>query len=144
MAELVEFGGKLLTRQEFEKTHGEGSYLKGDTGGKRIAVQHYDNIALPVAAADKYDVVFFGHNHQHEVRRGARTLALNPGTLLGYKPRDTKDVEPTFALYDSNAAAGAEYQFFQVKTRWQSAEKPGKVARFQITETRANDAEKKR
>jgi putative phosphoesterase len=144
MAELVEFDGKLLTRQEFEKTHGEGSYLKGDPGDKRIAFQHYDNLALPIIASNQYDVVFFGHNHQHEVRRDTRTLALNPGTLLGYKPRGAQDVEPTFALYDTNALVGAEYHFFQVKNRWQSPKKPGKVAPFKVKETTTTSDSRKR
>jgi len=139
MAELVENEGELITRVAYEKTHGEGSYLQGKKGGKRIAVQHYDNIALPIAAANQYDLVCFGHNHQRELRRFARTVALNPGTLLGYKPRASKDVKATFAIYDSKAPAPNDHQFFQVKEAWQSAKTPGKVAPLKVKESNGNE-----
>ena len=90
----------------------EGELFLGEFGGLRFAVNHYDNIALPIAQAGHYDVVCCGHNHRYQVEQLGPTLLINPGTLLGYSPLDKKDVPPTYVLYETatNQAMGYQVQ----------------------------------
>jgi putative phosphoesterase len=128
LAELMVVGDDLLTRKEYEASHGE--YWASPAGCKRIAVNHYDNIAFPIAASGKYHVVLFGHNHTCEARYFGSTLALNPGALMSYNPLkkgDDKDIPATFAVYDSQTSEEKPYQFYEVTTRWCSKEEPGEV-----------------
>ncbi|MGB9457048.1 MAG: metallophosphoesterase family protein [Bryobacteraceae bacterium] len=84
------------------KIHGE--MLRGEFGGKRIAANHYDNIARAIAASGVYDVVCYGHNHVYDVSRIGRTLAINPGAIMGatFAPDGMRtDVPSTFVIYDT-------------------------------------------
>ncbi|HMB71808.1 MAG TPA: metallophosphoesterase, partial [bacterium] len=81
--------------------HGE-SFL-GELGGKRIAVQHFDDLAPALAASGKFDLVCFGHNHVHEVRREGEAWLINPGAVLGWQPGG--DVDPTFVVFDTESNA---------------------------------------
>ncbi len=54
--------------------------------GKRIALTHYPEIAIPIAESGTHDIVVYGHTHRinHQVYRHANsqngeTLLLNPG-----------------------------------------------------------------
>ncbi len=128
LAELMAAGDDLLTRKQYEASRGD--YWASPAECKRIAVNHYDNIALPIAASGKYHVVLFGHNHAYEARRFADTLALNPGALMGYnpsKPGSDKDVPATFAVYDTQTSEEKPYRFYEVTARWRSEEEPGEV-----------------
>jgi putative phosphoesterase len=119
-----------------------GQLFEGEFGGKRVAVNHYPEIALAVAAAGKHDVVCFGHNHQYEVRRFEKTLALNPGTLMGYNPLkagEIKDVAATFAIYDTDASDEQAITFYQVTAPWRSPDELGAVAPFDVSETGRGD-----
>ena len=56
------------------------------------------------------------------------TLALNPGTLMGYNPTkegDIKDVVATFALYDTGVVGDHGVQFYRVTEPWRSPEEVG-------------------
>jgi len=84
------------------RIHGE--ILRGEFGGKRIAANHYDNIARAIAASGNYDVVCYGHNHVYDVSRIGRTLAINPGSIMGatFAADGTRtDVPSTFVIYDT-------------------------------------------
>jgi len=108
LAELIVVDDKLLTRKEY----GEG-YFDSPPGSKRIAVNHYDNIAVPLAKSGMYDVVFFGHNHKYEVTPYGDTLAINPGTLMGYNPlsqEENKNVDATFVIYDTATGEPSGYR----------------------------------
>ncbi len=110
-----------------------GQFFAGEIGGKRIAVNHYPELAREIAAAGTYDLVCFGHNHQYELRHVGATLALNPGTLMGYNPgknAEIKDVEATFAIYDTGAPADQAVSFYQVSKPWRSGAEPGEVVPF--------------
>ncbi len=61
--------------------HGELAELS--LGGKRLAVNHYPEIARGLAASGRYDVVCFGHNHTYEVTREGTTWLVNPGEVFG-------------------------------------------------------------
>lgn len=91
----------------------EGEFYKEEIGGKKFAVNHYDSIALQIASGGRHDVVCFGHNHRYQVERFGPTLAINPGTLMGYSPLDNKEVPPTFVLYDSLTDQVESYQIEQ-------------------------------
>ena len=51
--------------------------------GRRIAVVHYPELALPLAESGALDVVVYGHTHEVDERRG-RSLLLNPGEVGGW------------------------------------------------------------
>ena len=78
-----------------------GELFQGEIGGKKAAINHYPEIALPLAQSGLYDVVFYGHNHRSAVEKHGKTLAINPGTLLGYDPIRKMDVPPTYGLYET-------------------------------------------
>jgi hypothetical protein len=81
-----------------------GHLFEGEYDGRRIAANHYPDIALPVAESGRYDLVCYGHNHRHRIQTMAKALAVNPGTLLGaaFTP-DARpvDVPATCAVYDT-------------------------------------------
>ena len=84
------------------KIHGE--MLRGEFAAKRIAANHYDNIARAIAASGEYDVVCYGHNHVYDVSRVGRTLAINPGAIMGatFAPDGSRaDAPSTFVIYDT-------------------------------------------
>ncbi len=61
--------------------HGEFAELSFE--GKRFALIHYDTIGRALARSDQYDVVCFGHNHEHEVTMDGDTVLINPGEVHG-------------------------------------------------------------
>jgi putative phosphoesterase len=46
-------------------------------------------------SCQKYDVVVYGHTHQHDIRTVGKTLAINPGTVHGFEK------QATFVLFDT-------------------------------------------
>ncbi len=56
---------------------------EGEVGGRRIAAMHYPELAEPIAASGRYDLVVYGHTHEIDVRRG-ETVVLNPGEVGGW------------------------------------------------------------
>ncbi|HEX9655159.1 MAG TPA: YfcE family phosphodiesterase [bacterium] len=77
------------------KLHGE--FVELSLGGKKIAVNHFDNIGHALARCDSYDVVCFGHNHQFEITAVGHTLIVNPGEVMGELMGAA-----TFVIYDSD------------------------------------------
>jgi putative phosphoesterase len=93
------------------KLHGE--FFDGEFDGRRIAVQHFDDIARPLAASGLYHVVFFGHNHRRETGRVGSTLIVNPGPILGAAFRadgSREDVASSYAVYDTASGEVAAFQ----------------------------------
>ena len=79
-------------------------WFRGEFGGRSFAANHYDNIGRAVAASGEFDVVCFGHNHRYEVTPAAKTLAINPGPIMGaaFAADGTRtDVASTFVIYDA-------------------------------------------
>ena len=87
-----------------------GEVYKGELGGKQVAMNHFPAIASELVAAGSFDLVCFGHDHTFRIEQTGRTLAVNPGTLLGYEPVNGRDVPATFAVYDTDAGEAAGYQ----------------------------------
>jgi uncharacterized protein len=100
----------MKNASRFPNFHIEGELFLVDLGGKKFAVNHFDNIALEVVRSEVYDVVCFGHNHRYQIERCGRTLAINPGSLMGYSPLDQKDVPPTFVIYNTTTDQTSSYQ----------------------------------
>ena len=95
-------------RYEHIRIHGE--LFRGEFDGRQFAVNHYDNIARALAASGEFDVVCYGHNHVYDVTRAGRTLAINPGAIMGAKfaaDGGRSDVASTFVIYDT-ADGGVE------------------------------------
>lgn len=61
--------------------HGELAEL--ELSGRRIAVNHFDNIGRFLAKSGRFDLVCYGHNHQFEIRTDGACLVVNPGEVFG-------------------------------------------------------------
>lgn len=83
--------------------HGEMAELALDS--KRIAVVHFDIIAQGITASDNFDVVCYGHNHKYQVARHGKTLAINPGEVMGGLSGTA-----TFVVYDTNTDKVTRYE----------------------------------
>jgi uncharacterized protein len=90
-----------------------GEFFEDEFDGRKIAVNHFNNIALAIARAGQHDAVFYGHNHVHEIRRIGRTLAVNPGSIMGAQfdtEANRADVLPSFAIYDTGTEEAMGYE----------------------------------
>lgn len=67
----------------FSGFHFHGALAELTVDGVRLAVNHYPEIARPLAASGRYDLVCYGHNHQADQSRVGSCLLLNPGELMG-------------------------------------------------------------
>jgi putative phosphoesterase len=83
--------------------HLHGELYQDTLENRRIAVNHFDYLAYPIAKSGDYDVVCFGHNHEFEISRQARCLLINPGPIMGAKFSSGRweDVPATFVIYDT-------------------------------------------
>jgi putative phosphoesterase len=92
-----------ITRKSNERVRVHGEWFEAELGGRRVAMNHFDYLARPIAASGQYDVVCYGHNHLLGVERAGRTLLLNPGPIMGaaFDTGDWREVAPTFLIYDT-------------------------------------------
>lgn len=89
-----------------------GEWFRGELDGRSVAVNHYDNIARPVAASGEFDLVCFGHNHIFEITRVGKTLAVNPGSIMGATfgaDGWRTDVEATYVIYDTGSGEAVRH-----------------------------------
>lgn len=91
-----------ITRKSSDRVRVHGELFETEVDGKKIAVNHFDSLARPMAASGLYDFVCYGHNHNFGVARVGRTLAINPGAIMGARFPSGKwaDVLPTFVTAD--------------------------------------------
>jgi putative phosphoesterase len=85
-----------------------GELFVGEFDGRKFAVNHYDGIGREMAASGKFDVVCYGHNHIYEVRRLEKTLAINPGPVMGaaIDPDGSwRSVPSTCVVYDTSTGS---------------------------------------
>lgn len=68
---------------KYPHVHIHGEYVELELGGKRFAVNHFDNIGRAMAGSQRYDVVCYGHDHRVAIEREGRTLVVNPGEIYG-------------------------------------------------------------
>ena len=73
--------------------HGLFAYL--ELGVRKVAVNHYPQIARDQARSGQYDLVCYGHDHTANVERIGDTLLVNPGEAMGRFGKNT------YALYDT-------------------------------------------
>jgi hypothetical protein len=67
-----------------------------DAENLNIAFTHEWPVAEGLAATGRYDLVCFGHSHQHTQQQIGRTLVVNPGEIMG------KDGEPGFCIVNTD------------------------------------------
>src|ERR1700751_3544429 len=93
-ADLYRITSKALKKPNCQ-VHGE--FFQATLDGKRVAMNHFDYLARPIAKSGEYDFVCFGHNHEYEISRVRSTLLVNPGPIMGAKFSSGKweDVTPT-------------------------------------------------
>lgn len=111
-ADLFRVTNKALTKYA-ATIRLRGEFFEAEWDGRRIAVQHFDNIALAIAESGRYDAVFYGHNHVFDIRRIGRTLAVNPGSVMGAQfDADARrtDVTPTMAIYETAAGEASRHE----------------------------------
>jgi putative phosphoesterase len=96
--------------KKYAHVHLHGEFFQGELGGQRFAVNHFDNIAQPIAVSGQYDVVCYGHNHIYKIEQIGRTLTINPGAIMGYNPGSKKDIPATFVIYDTATEATTGYR----------------------------------
>lgn len=103
---------RRITQQaaRYSHMHLHGEFFQEDLDGKRIAVNHYPDIALPMAQSGKYDLVCYGHNHRFAIEQNGSTLMLNPGALLGYDPISKQDIPATYIIYETHSNVAQGYQ----------------------------------
>ena len=101
-----------ITRKCDQRVQAHGEMLEIELGGRKVAVNHFDNIARPIAHSGLYDLVCFGHNHRISLARFGQTLAVNPGPIMGVALTASgwERVPPTFAIYQSEHATVESWQ----------------------------------
>jgi putative phosphoesterase len=72
-----------------------GQFAELDIDGLSVAVNHYPEIARPLAASGKFDLVCYGHDHKAHESKVGRCELLNPGELMGMHGKST------FAWFDT-------------------------------------------
>ncbi len=91
-------GDKLLSYQKIQDKKNvicHGSVLgELEVENKKIAFQHYPQIAENLALTQKYDYVFYGHTHKFDSREIGKTKIINPGNLCNIKH------PPSFVILD--------------------------------------------
>ncbi|MFA6322755.1 MAG: YfcE family phosphodiesterase [Candidatus Buchananbacteria bacterium] len=75
--------------------HGDQGELELDN--KKIAFCHFPWQAKKLAETQKYDLIFYGHDHKPWEEIIGKTRLLNPGTLAGLFSK------ATFAAYDTES-----------------------------------------
>jgi putative phosphoesterase len=98
--------------REFPHVCLRGEYFEETFDGRRIAVTHFDNIARTIASGERHDAVFYGHNHIFEIRSFGKTLAVNPGSIMGCQfDMDSRPVavDSSYAIYDTETGRAEGY-----------------------------------
>ncbi|MDD4333439.1 MAG: metallophosphoesterase [Patescibacteria group bacterium] len=99
---------RFLKRQQKNNWNIEfnNSCVEKKLDGKNIIAYHGDNPSILNALinSQKYDVIFFGHNHESSIEKRGNTLCVNPGTICEYSNSQIIN-NPTVAIYDTKINA---------------------------------------
>ncbi|MDQ7030247.1 MAG: YfcE family phosphodiesterase [Ardenticatenia bacterium] len=79
---------------KFDHVHLYGPFAELELAGRRVALNHYPEIARRLVESGAYDAVFSGHNHQRHLDVVGTTLWANPGEVMG------RFGAPSYGLYD--------------------------------------------
>lgn len=85
----------LLNAQAAGNVTLHGQYAELPFDGRRVAVNHYPEIARRLAESGQFDLVCYGHNHLAAVEQVGKTVLANPGEIMG------RFGAPSFGLYDT-------------------------------------------
>lgn len=96
--------------KKYPHVHLHGEFFQRELAGKTFSMNHFDNIARPIAASGQYDVVCYGHNHIYKIEPVGSTLTINPGAIMGYNPGSKREIPSTFVIYDTYTGQAAGYQ----------------------------------
>jgi putative phosphoesterase len=80
------------------------TFFETELGGRQVAMVHFPNLGKALAASDKFDIVFYGHNHTQAVERVGETWWVNPGEVMGRFGRST------YAVYDTKTDEVATFE----------------------------------
>jgi putative phosphoesterase len=88
-----------------------GELFEQTFDNKRIAMNHFDYLAKPIAKSGIYDVVCFGHNHELEITSYDACLAINPGPIMGAKFSKGRweDIAASFVIYDTGTHSAKSF-----------------------------------
>ena len=91
-----------ITRKSDSRLQVHGEFVELELDGRRVAANHFDYIARPIARSGEYDLVCFGHNHRISLEKFGRTMAVNPGPVMGaaFAAKGWEEVASTFAICD--------------------------------------------
>ena len=90
---------ELLSQKAADFSHVKhyGEIGEVEIDGKKLAFVHFPDDGKKLAETDKYDLVFYGHNHKAWEEQVGKTRLVNPGTLAGLFAK------ATFAVYDTKS-----------------------------------------
>jgi len=79
-------GDKLLLTRAADKAgnvtlHGFFANLEFDQ--RRVALNHYQDVARPLASSAQFDLVCYGHDHTRTAEQIGCTWLVNPGEVMG-------------------------------------------------------------
>lgn len=82
---------RLLTQVAAKHGHVtlHGQFADLELDGLHVAVNHYPEIARPIAESGRYDLVCYGHDHKLFQEQVGQTLLINPGEIMGRWGRST-------------------------------------------------------
>lgn len=66
-----------------------GQFAEIELDGLKVAVNHYPEIARPIAESGRYGMVCYGHDHKLFQAQIGATLLVNPGEIMGRFGRST-------------------------------------------------------
>lgn len=78
-------GEKLFLKEKFApfaEIHERA--WEGKAGKRKILLIHAPDALAALESSGAYDLIVYGHTHEAVVRRGKRTLVVNPGECCGW------------------------------------------------------------
>ncbi|RBP46333.1 hypothetical protein DES53_102722 [Roseimicrobium gellanilyticum] len=84
---------KVASKHPHVTIHGQLAEI--EVAGRKVALNHYPDIARRLAESGAYDAVFSGHDHKRYIHKIGRTLWANPGEVMG------RFGQPGFGLWDT-------------------------------------------
>ena len=84
-----------LLAKDFKQINHYGDMGEIEIDNIKIGIVHYPDEGKKLAETQKYDLVFYGHNHKPWEEAVGKTQLINPGTLAGLFNK------ATFAVYDT-------------------------------------------
>ena len=90
----------------YEHVHLHGALAELTIDGLRVAVNHYPQIAKPLATSGQYDLVCYGHDHTKHASQVSDCTLLNPGELMGLNG------PATYAWFDTQTR---QVEFVEIK-----------------------------